>query len=75
MPAGPYVKRKVDMPKDREQQTPDDPSEDKSPRPRRSAAREAEEPLDRSTGPGPASRGGDPRAVEELPPLEAEDYR
>jgi hypothetical protein len=63
------------MPKDREQQTPDDPTEAVTGRPFRSAAREAEEPLDNSTGPGPASRGSDPRAVEELPPSEAEDYQ
>jgi hypothetical protein len=62
------------MPRDRDQQTPDDRTEAEDIRPRRSAAREAEEPLDHSTGPGPASRGGDPRAVDELPPSEAEDY-
>ena len=63
------------MPKDRDQQTPDDPTEPAALRPHRSAAREAEEPLDHSTGRGPASRGGDPRAVDELPPSEAEDYK
>jgi hypothetical protein len=69
------VHRLGTMPKDRDQQTPDDPADRGALRPHRSAAREAEEPLDHSTGPGPASRGGDPRAVDELPPSEAEDYK
>jgi hypothetical protein len=63
------------MPKDRDQLTPDDREDRDRIHPRRSAAREAIDPLDPSTGRGPASRGGDPDAREEVGEPESEKYR
>jgi hypothetical protein len=54
------------MEKDRDQLTPDETEDRGKLRPHRSAAREASEPMDRSTGRGPGSSGGDPPARDEL---------
>jgi hypothetical protein len=62
------------MPKDRDQLTPDDPEDADRLRPRRSAAREAAEPANAPTGPGPASRGGDPPAEDEVEGSEKDKY-
>lgn len=63
------------MTKDRDQLTPAEPEDQDKLLPRRSAAREAVDPVDDSTGPGPASHGSDPAATAELDSSEAESYR
>jgi hypothetical protein len=54
------------MPKDRDQLTPAEPEDLAESPPRRSAATEAVEGVDRPTGTGPASPGSDPRAVDQV---------
>jgi len=63
------------MTKDREQLTPIEPDDGDKIRPRRSAAREATEPSDSSTGPGPASRQADPKAADEVDGSQKPNYR
>jgi hypothetical protein len=63
------------MPKDRDQLTPDEPGDAGHLRPRRSAAREAEDPLDSSTGRGPASHGSEPTASQEVDGSERGNYK
>jgi hypothetical protein len=63
------------MTKDRDQLTPAEPDDRQQLQPRRSAAREATGAVDASTGPGPASAKGDPRATDEVGPDEAGKYR
>ncbi|HVX20299.1 MAG TPA: hypothetical protein VHB02_03020 [Acidimicrobiales bacterium] len=63
------------MPKDRDQLTPNEPEDQRRLRPRRSAAREATDPVDPSTGPGPGSGRADPKAADEVGSEEATKYR
>jgi hypothetical protein len=63
------------MSKDRDQLTPAEPDPPEKLRPRRSAAREVEQLLDRSTGKGSASSGADPKASDELDDTESSHYR
>lgn len=62
------------MTKDRDQLTPAEPDDRSRIHPHRSAAKEAEGPLDGSTGRGPGSRP-DPAAAEEVDGGEKEKYR
>ena len=63
------------MTKDRDQLTPAETEDRDKIQPRRSADREATSPDDRSTGPGPASHGHDPRGAEEVGGDQARNYR
>lgn len=63
------------MAKDRDQLTPAEPADHDRLRPKRSAAREAVEPLDPSTGRGPASSHSDPPASTEVGGDEKGKYR
>lgn len=63
------------MDKDRDQLTPDEPSDVEQIHPRRSAARTAEGPVDRSTGRGPASHGADPPATSEVGEPDKDNYK
>ena len=63
------------MTKDRDQLTPAETEDRDKIHPRRSADREAASPDDRSTGPGPASHGSDPRGANESGGDEAGNYR
>jgi hypothetical protein len=62
------------MPKDRDQLTPAEPSDQGRLGPQRSADKEARRPDDHSSGPGPASHGSDPAAVDEVGGDESSAY-
>lgn len=65
----------MDVTKDRDQLTPSEPEDQGKLGPKRSAAREAEGPVDESTGKGPASSGADPSASSTLGHADGERYR